>query len=140
VQASHRPISVYLLMVALGFQGLSGLAGGLGLIIDPSGAMIGLPAAWLEGSLFRDYLIPGVILFSVLGVVPLFILWGFLVERSWSRGAALWVGIALVVWIAVEVMIVGYQPEPPLQLTYGALGVIIVGLAGYVQRVSRKMP
>ena len=63
MQASHRPISVYLLMVALGFQGLSGLAGGLGLIIDPSGAMIGLPAAWLEGSLFRDYLIPGVILF-----------------------------------------------------------------------------
>lgn len=134
---SRRPISAYLLMVALGFQGLSGLAGGLGLMVDPSGATIGLPITLLEGSVFGDFLIPGVILFSVLGVVPSFVLLGFLADRSWARVAALWVGMALVAWIVIEVMIVGYQPRPPLQLIYAALGIIIVGLADRVRRVSR---
>jgi hypothetical protein len=138
VQPNRRPISAYLLMGALAFQGLSGLAGGLGLIVDPSGAMIGLPAAWLEGSVFSDYLIPGLILVSVLGMVPSFVLWGLWAGRSWSRAAALWVGIALIAWIVVEVIVVGYQPAPPLQLTYGALGAIIIGLTRYVQRASRK--
>jgi len=137
VHESRRPISAYLLMVALGFQGLSGLAGGLGLMVDPSGATIGLPITLLEGSVFGDFLIPGVILFSVLGVVPSFVLLGFLADRSWARVAALWVGMALVAWIVIEVMIVGYQPRPPLQLIYAALGIIIVGLADRVRRVSR---
>jgi len=137
VHKSRRPISAYLLMVALGFQGLSGLAGGLGLMVDPSGARIGLPITLLEGSVFGDFLIPGVILFSVLGVVPSFVLLGFLADRSWARVAALWVGMALVAWIVIEVMIVGYQPRPPVQLIYAALGIIIVGLVDRVRRVSR---
>lgn len=38
-------------------------------------------------------------------------------------------GLALIVWIAVEVVIIGYQPQPPHQLIYGSLGVVIIILA-----------
>jgi uncharacterized membrane protein len=32
----------------------------------------------------------------------------------------------LIVWVAVEIAIVGYSNEPPLQALYLALGVVIV--------------
>lgn len=35
-------------------------------------------------------------------------------------------GGALIVWVAVEIAIVGYSNEPPLQALYLALGVVIV--------------
>ncbi len=33
------------------------------------------------------------------------------------------------IWILVEVMIIGYQTEPPLQLIYALLGMFIIILA-----------
>ena len=45
--------------------------------------------------------------------------------------AAFVVGAALLVWVAVEIAIIGYSNEPPLQAIYLVLGVAItvVGLA-----------
>jgi hypothetical protein len=117
------------LVATLIFQGLSGLAGGFGLLRSPSGEGLGLPASWLEGSPFNDYLIPGIVLFLALGLAPLVVAWGTWMRRSWSQLAALAVGAALVVWIAVQILIIGYQPDPPLQAVYGGVGVAIVGLA-----------
>jgi hypothetical protein len=123
-----RPVGLYLLILALLFQGLSGVAGGIGLIADPSGGNIKIPIEWLQGSPFNDYLIPGIILFFVLGIFPLIVLYGLWMGRSWSWFTALLVGLALIVWIVVEIIIIGYQPQPPLQLIYGILGVIILVL------------
>lgn len=124
-----RPISVYLLMAALLVQGLSGIAGGSGLVGDPSGRSIQIPLSWLEGSPFADYFIPGLILLVVLGIGPLIVLYGLWTRQNWGWIGALLVGLALIVWILVEILIIGYQPQPPLQLIYGSLGVIIVILA-----------
>lgn len=124
-----RSVSVYLLMAALLFQGLSGVAGGIGLVGDPSGQSIGIPLSWLAGSPFDTYFIPGLILLTVLGLFPLVVLYGLWTRRYWGWIGALLVGLALLVWIAVEVLIIGYQPQPPLQLIYGSLGVVIVILA-----------
>jgi hypothetical protein len=38
------------------------------------------------------------------------------------------VGASLVVWIAVQVAMVGYRGDPPLQAIYGGLGVAILAL------------
>jgi hypothetical protein len=103
--------------------------------MDPSGAMIELPAAWLEGSMFQDYLIPGIILLTVLGVFPLLTLIGLINGTKRSLIYARLVGYALVIWILAEIFIVGYKPEPPLQMIYGILGIIILILA-YSSRVT----
>lgn len=123
------PAALYALLVALAFQGLSGVAGGLGLVLDPSGRAIGLSPAWLEGAPFRDYLVPGLVLLTVLGLGPLVVAYGVWAGRAWARWGSILVGTALMIWIGVEIAVIGYQSDPPLQVVYGALGAVIVALA-----------
>jgi len=118
-----------LLFASILVQGLSGVAGGLGLASDPSGARVGLHLAWLEGTPFTDYLVPGVILCFVLGVFPLVVAWGLWVRRSWAWYGSLIVGMSLAIWIVVEILMIGYKPAPPLQVIYGLLSLLILGLA-----------
>ncbi len=108
------------------FQGISGLSGGVGLVLDPTGESLRIPLSWLENSPFDDYLIPALILLIVLGLFPLVVFYGLLKKWSWSWYAALIVGAALIIWIGVEISIIGYHPQPPLQLIYGSLGLIIL--------------
>ena len=119
---------MYILFVFIIFQGLSGLAGGISLILDPSGKSIQLPLSWLEGSPFSNYLIPGLILFVVLGLYPLVVFYSLLKKLRWSWFAAFTLGAALIIWIGVEIIIIGYQPQPPLQLIYGLVGLVILFL------------
>ncbi len=42
---------------------------------------------------------------------------------------ALVVGAGLLIWVAVEMAIIGYSNEPPLQAIYAILGVAILMLA-----------
>ena len=128
-RARKRTVRTIALAAALLFQGLSGLVGGIGLVADPSGALFQFPASWLDGSPFRDYLIPGLILLVVLGAGPLIALVAVWRKLPWARRAAQLVGVALIVWIAVEVVVIGYQPEPPLQLIYEGVGLLILLLA-----------
>lgn len=122
-----RPRPVLLLISALAFQGLSGVAGGLGLVFDPSGAGLGLPAEWLVGSPFEDYAIPGLVLLTLLGLLPLMVAYGVLDRRAWSWTGSLFVAAALLVWLGVEIAVIGYHAQPPLQLIYGIVAVIILG-------------
>ncbi len=120
--------SLYTLMLLMGFQALSGLAGGFGLISDPTGTALGIPHNWLAGSPFGDYLIPGIILFAVLGIFPAIVFVGLLRQSSWAYWASLAVGAGLVIWIAVEIMVIGYHTDPPLQAIYGTVGVLMSAL------------
>lgn len=127
-KSSGRPLAVTALTLLLGLQGLSGLVGGLGLVLDPSGRSLRIPLAWLEGSPFSDYLVPGVILFVVLGVVPMFVAYGLWSARPWAWTGSALVGAALVVWLIVEIAVIGYRADPPLQLAYGVLAVLILAI------------
>jgi hypothetical protein len=108
------------------FQSLSGLFGGVMLILDPSGNSLNMPLSLLNDSPFNDYLIPGLILFLILGLVPFVVLNGLWKKKSWSWYGSLFVSLALIIWIAVEVLMIGYQAEPPLQLIYGLAGILIL--------------
>jgi len=121
-----KPATVYILMLLIIFQGLSGIVGGVGLVLDPSGKSLQLPINWLKGSPFNSYLIPGMILLVVLGVFPIIVLCGLWKQTNWSLFGAFIVGIALIIWIGVEILIIGYHPQPPLQLIYGITGLLIL--------------
>lgn len=128
-EASGRPLAVTALTALVALQGLSGLAGGIGLISDPSGRALGVPHAWLEGSPFSNYLVPGVILFLALGVAPMLVAYGLRRARPWARVGSALVGAALAVWLLVEIAVVGYQADPPLQIVYGVLAVLILAIS-----------
>ena len=108
---------------------IGALAGGLVLILAPRGEIMALPLSALAGSPFDTYLVPGLILFGVLGIGPLVAACLAWLRHPLAPTAALVVGAGLLIWVAVEVAIIGYSNEPPLQAIYGILGVVIVLVA-----------
>ena len=108
------------------FLGVGALGGGLALMLGPGGEILPLPLSALAGSPFASYFGPGAILFVVIGLGPLAA--ALLAWRRPRLGPPLTmlVGAALLVWLAVEIAIVGYSNRPPLQAIYLALGVVIL--------------
>jgi hypothetical protein len=116
---------------------IGALGGGSVLIVAPRGEIMPLPLSALAGSPFETYFGPGLLLFTVLGLGPL-----IAARLAWTRHplapvAAFVVGAALLIWIAVEIAIIGYSNEPPLQAIYLAVGVAITVVAlGWLAEVG----
>lgn len=121
-----RPLTFYILIGLMTFQGLSGLFGGIMLVLDPSGNSLNMPIDLLENSPFTNYLIPGIILLLILGILPLTVMNGLWKKQKWSWYGSLFVSVSLLIWIFVEVLMIGYQAEPPLQLIYGLAGILLL--------------
>jgi len=116
------------MMALILFQGVSGLFGGFALVADPTGAVLSMPVTLLEGSPFDNFFIPGLILLTILGIFPVVVFYGIWMRADWAWTGALLVSTALIAWIGFEILMVGYHDDPPLQLIYGLLGLILLGL------------
>lgn len=105
----------------LAFLGLSAIGGGGALVISPSGKLLGgLPISILEKSPFNNFLVPGIILFVVLGLVPSLLIVAllkkptsqlaerinFFKDMHWSWSFSIYVAFALIIWIQVETIYV----------------------------------
>jgi hypothetical protein len=104
------------------------LGGGAALMIGPRGEVIPLPLSNLRGSPFDTYFVPGLILFGVLGLGPLLAAWLVWLRHPLAPLATCVVGGALLVWLAVEIAIIGFSVNPPLQPIYLVLGAAIVAV------------
>lgn len=134
------PAGLYGLSGALGVVAAGALYGGYSLLSDPSGGRMGLPTQWLSRTAFSDYFMPGLLLFTVLGVLPLFTVvllwlrpdWGLagglenILHIHWVWGLAFGVGLAQMVWIVYQVATMGWLFW--LQPAMFALGLLICGL------------
>jgi hypothetical protein len=109
--------------------GVGALGGGLVLTVAPRGEIMPLPLSALDGSPFETYLGPGLILFTVLGIGPFVAAWLALRRHPLAPFAAFAVGVALLIWVAVEIAIIGYSNEPPLQAIYLVMGAAITLVA-----------
>jgi hypothetical protein len=105
---------------------IGALGGGLVLMLAPRGEIMPLPLSALAGSPFDTYFVPGLILFGVLGLGPLVAARLVWLRHPLAPAAAFVVGAALITWVGVEVAIIGYSNEPPLQAIYMVLGVAIL--------------
>jgi hypothetical protein len=108
---------------------IGAIGGGVVLMLAPRGEIMPLPLSALAGSPFDTYFAPGLILFGVLGLGPLIAAVLTWVRHPLAPIAAFVVGAGLLIWVAVEVAIIGYSNEPPLQALYGILGVAILLVA-----------
>ncbi len=146
-----RPVSLFVLSAVLLVEGVAALVGGVQLLRDPYGAPLGMPLSFLAGSPFASYLIPGLLLTLVLGVFPLValaLLWWRpewpamawlerLTRRHWTWSLGVAAGVAMMVWIAVQVAMLG--ASHPLQAFIAGLGLMVVLLA-FVPEVTRAYP
>ncbi len=93
-------------IILLAFLGISAMFGGGAFIIDPSGSLIQIPLSHLEHSPFRNFLIPGLILFLFNGVSGIFI--AVIVFKKYKFYAELVIlqGFVQVVWIVVQLIMI----------------------------------
>ena len=149
-----RPWTLYVLLALLLFQGIGAIGGGFVLMISPDGSLIHMPVSILHGFIFRDFFVPGLILFLVLGVFPLFTFsvmiarpdWRFIKALSIYRDRyvgwmfSLFIGLGLIIWMDVEVAIIGYGSI--IQNIYAALGLLVVifTLTPSVMRYYERLP
>jgi hypothetical protein len=87
------------------FLGLGALFGGGALILGPNGHLLGMPTALLAGSPFPSYLVPGIILFTFVGVAPLVAAAITFRRHPIAPLAAIAVGLTLIGWVSVEMVV-----------------------------------
>lgn len=93
-----------LLLFLLLFTGFSAVYGGWHLIKYPDGSSLKLPLEYLSNTPFIDYRLPGILLFSTIGVYSLAL---FSMVLSGAQKYA-WLliieGIIICIWIAVQLI------------------------------------
>lgn len=112
-----------LLLVFLVLNGLGGVAGGIALMKN----VMPFPEVWLQGTPFRSYFSPGLILFLVVGCVHLVAAFLLLWRASFARIASLVAGLILLGWMAGELSMIGF--EAPIQIWFVSLGLLEIGLS-----------
>ncbi|WP_246553253.1 hypothetical protein [Paenibacillus tritici] len=146
--ATKKPGAVILLYVLHAFLSLGAVAGGLALLADPSGDMLGMPASVLERSPFDNFVIPGLLLLAFFGLLPLMVLFGLLKQPQWRWGYrltpfrslhaswsfSLYIGFGLIIWILVQTYMM--DAVSVIHVLYTSLGLLIqiVTLLPAVQR------
>ncbi|WP_413372883.1 hypothetical protein [Paenibacillus taichungensis] len=142
------PERSWALIIVQGLLAIGAIIGGGALIIDPSGNLVKMPDSLLEHSPFGSFLIPGIILLLVLGVMPMIIAISLIRRTHWEIGEklnlysnqywgwtfSLYTGFALIIWIMVQVYWI--QHVSVIHLVYFAwgVGIQIVTLLPGVQR------
>lgn len=88
------------------FGGLTAMAGGLAFLVKPDGSVVQMPLSALEHSPFETFLIPGLLLFGVVGVGNTVA--AALVSRrhALANHAAFVSGSALAIWIVTEMIMI----------------------------------
>jgi large-conductance mechanosensitive channel len=136
--SGKRPFALYVLVFLLFFQGVSALYGGISLIADPTGGLLKMEQGLLAGSIFTSYLIPGLILSLLLGIVPMILIYPLLARphwkwarilniyknRYWAWTYSLYLGLGIIIWIDVQIYMIGYSQF--IQTFIAFLGVLIV--------------
>jgi len=115
---------------------LGAIISGAMMIVAPSGALLQAPLDMLKGSPFQSFLVPGLILFLVIGVGQL--LAGVLTLRRHRLSSYIGAifGFGLMIWIFVQVNMI--DGGHALQYSYFAVGVVETALAFLIQDFSHR--
>jgi len=117
------------------FIGLGAVAGGLALVLEPSGANLGIPLDLLENTPFSDFLVPGIVLLAVNGVGSLVGAALSFTRNRYAGEAAMALGAFLVAWIVLQVYwFAGFHW---LHWMYLGLGLLEFGL-GWLSRKNLR--
>ncbi|TKT86287.1 hypothetical protein FDK13_32515 [Dyadobacter frigoris] len=145
---SARNVLVFL----LGFLGLGAIFGGGVLIISPTGELIGMPLSMLGPSPFHTFLIPGILLFLVLGVFPLLLIYALLrkvkspfaeyfnlfKDMSWQWSFSVYQAFALIIWIQLEMVFLDAVHWLHTFYMFYAIAMLVVALLPGIRNLYKK--
>ncbi len=118
------------------FVALGALPAGYLFFIEPDGSKMGMTLSVLEGSPFRDFLIPGIFLFTVNGVFNLISSFLSFFGYRYSFAAGIILGLSLIVWVSVQVYSIGLTHF--LQPAYFIIGIAEIIVSILLYRSSQK--
>ena len=121
-----------LAILLLAFTGISAIAGGGALMLDPSGESVDMPLDLLKHSPFKNFFLPGLILFTIIGLGCL-VAFGIVIKKA--RGypfLVIFIGFALSIWISVQMLFI--RNVHFLHIVYGLIGIILIILGIFLRR------
>ena len=140
------------LLFLLGFLGLGALGGGGMLSISPSGQLLGMPLSLLAGSPFHDFLVPGLLLFSVLGVAPCLLVvallkkpvsplaerFNFFPDMHWAWTGSIYVAFALIIWLQIEMVFLNAVNWLHTFYMFLAVAILLVALLPQIRGLYKQ--
>lgn len=147
---SKRIQNIFLLV--LGFLGLGAIVGGGVLIISPTGELFDMPLTELKNSPFNSFLIPGIILFIVLGLIPLSLIIALLKkpeskiaeqinlfkDMHWSWTFSIYVAFTLIGWIQIQMVLLQSVHWLHTFYMFYAIGIIVIALLPRIRTLYTK--
>ena len=140
-------------LILLGFLAIGAIGGGVVLIISPTGELIGIPLSEFKNIPFNSYLIPGIILFSVLGLIPLLLIIALLKkpdsklaeqinvfkDMHWSWTYSIYIAFTLIGWVHIELIFLQSAVHwlHTFYMFYAIL-IIIVALLPQMRHIYKK--
>jgi len=129
------------MLILLAFLGLGAIGGGALLIISPNGTLMGMPLSLLDNSPFHSFLLPGIFLFTILGIAPCLLIVALVrkpasifAERlncyhdmHWAWTFSIYLAFILIAWIQLEIAFI--QTISWLHTFYMFLAIIILFVA-----------
>ena len=137
-----KPFSIWLLTTCLVVLGLGGFYGGGAMLVDPTGAALGMDVM-LSRLPVDTYVLPGLFLVSCMGLVPLVLAysvvqrpaWSLLSSlfawsnHHWSWAATIMLSVVIGIWLALQAAYIGFTwPMQWFIAAIGAINLVIVCL------------
>lgn len=131
----------YLLLATHLLLSINGLIGGLLLMIKPDGSKLQMDPTWLGRTPFQNYFLPGLLLFTFVGLLSMITLLGLMFkfkasilnkvniypEKHWAWTYSLYSGFSTIIWITVQLILTQYFWLQPVILFIGT-GILICTL------------
>lgn len=122
------------------------------LSISPSGQLLGMPLSLLAGSPFHDFLVPGLLLFSVLGVAPCLLVvallkkpasplaerFNFFPDMHWAWTGSIYVAFALIIWLQMEMMFLNAVNWLHTFYMFLAVAILLVALLPQIRGLYKQ--
>ena len=140
-----RPVSVLSIIVLELVLAFLGFASGLNFLQDPTGMSHGMDRSILVTTPVSTFTPVGLFFVACYGILPVLTVYGLWMlprwrwtdafnrwtRQNWAWTTTVAIGVILIVWIAVEVALIGSPAGLPrtLQVTMALFGAVLIALA-----------
>lgn len=143
VQMDHKGRRITLAAIE-GFTGLGAVGGGIAILTGAFNQW--LPLAWLQGTPFSDYTIPGLALLVIIGGGMLLAAAAQFVRRAWAVLFSAAMGLVMIGFEVVEIAVINRYAEAVVpstivqQVLFIAIGLTIFALSASLCMAEYRHP
>jgi len=132
-----RPMAIWILIFWLLFLAFGGLYGGIAMLLEPSGNLLQMTEV-LQLLPVSNYLLPGLFLLFVMGVLPLFLIYGLFARPNWAWSGTVILGVVLAIWLIVQGVLIGFKWAIQYVTAINGLFILLLVFLSPVRRYYSK--